>query len=734
MSIKNLDDLKNLIKHDKEYSINAFKEVLEYYNYKLKNNKITCMYHPGDNDPSMSLTYKNGYAYLHCFGCGEHIDIFQFVQDRENIEFIEACKKICSILNIDFDFNSKSNLIGLRLKSKKFTAEVEGELMKKFEGNIDKAFTESMHLDKVKNNEIELYGNYKYDNNQATLYQVKPSKKENEEDTYIPIYGGYINISDAFVYLDDDKHMLNIISVRNNKVAYREISKGELTGKSVSYVTEYLNNTLGFSINRTKSKEVVEYLGHQFEGLENDNCINTVYKTSKIGFYKNNKYDIDTFVYPLKNKSLDNEIFYSQLDEDCIDFSNIFEQKGKINEYIDKVIKNLVKTKLGCISLSSIIASLLLEPLNIHELFTIDICGKNGQGKTILLFALGSIFGNHRKYVKEWSSTQNAIIGISSDLNNFPILLDDTKKRADDDIITNIIYAHSGGQEKGRSNIQGKVKQSKTFKNILISTGETSLLNYVKGNSSGAGAFGRVLTLDTEDYPAFIDKDTADIVQKAITENHGTFGYELCKWLVEYLQEENTLDSLKSNFEIYNRLYYNKVSSHASIRKAKEVALLKVGADVLNDFFAFSDIDITIDTEIFDELLLKADEFSKEHDIYKTSFDAVIEYCITHANRLYSANIFTSGDEYSVPTNCIGWVKDDIYNISDTNLVSNILNEYGDLNDILKEWRKRGYINTDSNRLQKSTRTPYLIDGKKKLIRLYQLNGKFYNNVDEMTE
>ena len=360
--------------------------------------------------------------------------------------------------------------------------------------------------------------------------------------------------------------------------------------------------------------------------------------------------------------------------------------------------------------------------LDIHESFIVDIYGKNGKGKTILLFALASLFGKPRSYVLEWEATKNGIISNATDLNNFPLMLDDTKKCEDKDKIAEIVYSLSGGKEKARANQDGSAKEQKVFKNIAISTGETSLLNYIKGESSGAGVFGRVLSIDTDQYEIFNSKEDADLLENSYKNNYGLFGYEFCKWLYEQCKNENILEEWQDNYTKYKDDNYSKIEHHTSTRKANHIALLQMGYDILDKFLSNKGINIYLRPTVFNDYLLEADTMSIEQDIYTNAYNSIIEYVYGNPNKVYQAD--RDGD--FPPNNMLGWVKNDIIYISDTEYINNKLNLLGDYKDILKEWKKRNYIITDMNKLKKNSRTPYKIEGKTKTIKTYAINTTIY--------
>ena len=72
--------------------------VEKYYSHKIpfvekSNNccKGYCIWHKDGDSPSLAF-FSNGT--YHCFGCGEHGDIINFVEKEENVTFQEACKII----------------------------------------------------------------------------------------------------------------------------------------------------------------------------------------------------------------------------------------------------------------------------------------------------------------------------------------------------------------------------------------------------------------------------------------------------------------------------------------------------------------------------------------------------------------------------------------------------------------------------------------------------------------
>lgn len=65
----------------------SMRDVLDRYG--LQPNRVgfvRCPFHEGDRDASLKIYDKD----FHCFGCGAHGDIFDFIRQYENVSFSEA--------------------------------------------------------------------------------------------------------------------------------------------------------------------------------------------------------------------------------------------------------------------------------------------------------------------------------------------------------------------------------------------------------------------------------------------------------------------------------------------------------------------------------------------------------------------------------------------------------------------------------------------------------------------
>ncbi|MDH6366773.1 MULTISPECIES: DNA primase [unclassified Breznakia] len=85
-------------------------DVISHYmplDKKGKNYAGVCPFHD-DHDPSMSVHVDK--QIYRCFACGAGGNVFTFVQNYENVGFVEAVKRVAEIENIPFDYDVGSSV------------------------------------------------------------------------------------------------------------------------------------------------------------------------------------------------------------------------------------------------------------------------------------------------------------------------------------------------------------------------------------------------------------------------------------------------------------------------------------------------------------------------------------------------------------------------------------------------------------------------------------------------
>lgn len=166
------------------------------------------------------------------------------------------------------------------------------------------------------------------------------------------------------------------------------------------------------------------------------------------------------------------------------------------------------------------LASALIEPLNALP-FLLNLWGSTGRGKTVAIMLATSIWANPdgNKYATDPKSTPTALELRLDFLNNFPMMVDDMaqlKAKYQGDF-SELIYFLCSGKGKDRANQSLGINNSTTWKNVILTNGEHSLVT----ETMQGGAINRIIDVEMEDGYIFPDgNEVVDIIKK----NYGHAG------------------------------------------------------------------------------------------------------------------------------------------------------------------------------------------------------------------
>lgn len=127
--------------------------------------------------------------------------------------------------------------------------------------------------------------------------------------------------------------------------------------------------------------------------------------------------------------------------------------------------------------------------------FLVDWSGPSGRGKSTALDVACSVWGDPECYRQSWEIA--SMVGPSemlAFLNHLPLVMDDTNKvqRGKESIVGQIPYLMEDGLERSRGTRDGGTRVQKTWRTILISSGEQPITSYAGG---AVGAMRRTLCL-----------------------------------------------------------------------------------------------------------------------------------------------------------------------------------------------------------------------------------------------
>lgn len=185
--------------------------------------------------------------------------------------------------------------------------------------------------------------------------------------------------------------------------------------------------------------------------------------------------------------------------------ANDFTERGSLSEWQQGVAGLAVGNSRLCFALSLAFAAPMLTLVGM-EGGGFHLKGESTDGKTTIMKAAASVYGNPDRYSQTWRATGNAIEGIASRRNDALLCLDELGE-LDGREAGQTAYMLANGQGKGRSKQDGELRERKAWRLLFLSTGELSLEDHAAsaGQRTQAGMEVRTIQIpsDTGHHGAF---------------------------------------------------------------------------------------------------------------------------------------------------------------------------------------------------------------------------------------
>ncbi|MGU5594935.1 DUF927 domain-containing protein [Aeromonas sanarellii] len=211
--------------------------------------------------------------------------------------------------------------------------------------------------------------------------------------------------------------------------------------------------------------------------------------------------------------------------------ANDFTERGTLAEWQQGVAALAVGNSRLCFAMSLGFAAPLLSLVGM-EGGGFHLKGESTDGKTTIMKAAASVYGNPDRYSQTWRATGNAIEGIASRRNDALLCLDELGE-LDGREAGQVAYMLANGQGKGRSKQDGELRERKAWRLLFLSTGELSLEDHAAsaGQRTQAGMEVRTIQIpsDTGHHGAFEwlhgmegGRTFADTLKANADHQHGT--------------------------------------------------------------------------------------------------------------------------------------------------------------------------------------------------------------------
>lgn len=536
---------------------------------------------------------------------------------------------------------------------------------------------------------------FHYDLERDMIVYTKKGKKEDEEYN---IYNGILTVNNAMKNLDTDEVEVEVFSIIQNKPYKAIIPQYSLTTGG-NDLLKALAVKDGFMIDPRYTKQIVEYLFAQYKGRKFANKLKVINTSKKIGFLRNNKNEILSFILP-EDMSISLDDGKYRLKEDNHLYKNII-QKGSTKEWFENVFNPIYNhgTKDATALMMCAFGCPVSDALEIHEQFVADMFGNSGTGKTSVSNGIASIYGKPNRMLTNWNTTINGLVSKAVEHGSLPVIMDDTKKCTNKELLNDAIYLFSDGKDRTRANQDGSAREEREFKSILISTGEVSMLDYAsKSGNSGLGAFNRVLTFEYPFKKCQENKIIVDKLNESCKKYYGSVGLDWIRYLCMNISNEDTLEDWKREYDEIRVERCSVMKQELSSRRANHMALVEFTMNKFWDCFSkyLPKLDIK---EYFNDLYDKLEENSKEVDPYVNAYEYINEYVLCNLSRFY-----TDKNKDTIIKDVIGEIKKDRVYFYMSKQLEEELQNFGDYKDILKKFKERGLLECNNKGLKKANK------------------------------
>lgn len=305
---------------------------------------------------------------------------------------------------------------------------------------------------------------------------------------------------------------------------------------------------------------------------------------------------------------------------------------GSEKKWLETAVEVRGMSTTARIILAASFASVLLEPLNCLPFF-VHLWGvDSGTGKTVALMVAASVWGDPvvGAYVKTFDGTIVGMEKTAAFLNNLPFCLDELQLAKDSRGRTVFdVYKLAQGVGRTRGNRSGGVDLTPTWRNCILTTGESPLT----GTASGAGAVNRVIDIECKSAQSVVQDGQR--IATAVKRNYGFAGRKF----VEKLYEPGVVDEVSERY----RDLFRTLSEQDTTEKQAMAAAAIILADELACQWIFNGTQQPLAIEQISEFLASKAAVSAGDRSYKFLCDWVTQNSNKLCGRSENPNIEVMG-------------------------------------------------------------------------------------------
>lgn len=262
---------------------------------------------------------------------------------------------------------------------------------------------------------------------------------------------------------------------------------------------------------------------------------------------------------------------------------NAVRHNGSRDKWVNAMRAVRAEKTIARIFLAASFASALLEPCGLLPFF-VHAWGGTGTGKTVSLMIAASVWANPRmgEYVGTFNSTDVGQEMTAAFLNSLPYCMDELQIQAasGQKDFDRVIYKLTEGVGKIRGAKGGGLRQTATWKNCILTTGEDPILT----SSSMSGASIRVIEIEAE-KPIYSDLVG---ICGLINQNYGFAGEEF----VRYIQSTGVLERIEG---IRMGYYRQLMERDGAEKQAASMSAILAADEAVTDLIFHDGNNLTVD-------------------------------------------------------------------------------------------------------------------------------------------
>ena len=455
----------------------------------------------------------------------------------------------------------------------------------------------------------------------------------------------------------------------------------------------------GFPVNSGTGADVTRYL-EAFE-LANLPLMTTVKSTARMGW-------LGSGVFQIGSDCIGGDSALVA-DGGLADLAGGWTTAGTWEAWRDAMDKDLGGRHLVQLALYAAAVAPLLTILDLDG-FVVDWSGATSRGKTTALRIGASMWGDPGRIVGSWGTA--SVVGpqeCAAFLHSLPLILDDTKQTdGRPEIVARMLYDIPAGRERQRGQAGGGLRRVKTWRTVLLSTGEKAVVDF----SGDAGARARSLCIRGAPFGGDTSENqkAAERMVEATRANYGQLGRMLIERLIS---DPGVLVERHADLRAY---FSKEAGGSVSRRLSSAVAALHLAGDLLHELGLPNEGELDDVVGVAWDAALKSGEDS---DRPAAAMIAVINWATANGDRFEGVRKRTDGPVHGwagrwEQTISGGWDWLGIFPAE----VRVVLDRLGfDRDYCLNEWSRRGWLQRTPGRTTKGIRLAtgtawlYVIDG-----------------------